>query len=432
MIRPKFIVSALSGLALVIAVTFLASVVVEKVVAQTGSKAVSGYAWSSNIGWIQMETGQSSPVVVNSDGSFSGYGWSSNVGWLNFNPTGPYPAAPNHGVKIDLTTNTMSGWGRFLANGGGWDGWVNFDGVTYDPAGKKFAGYAWGADVVGWVDMSHVLADLTTNTPCDPATDPNCCPGGANCTPPCNPATDPNCCPGGANCNPTPTKFTLNIKVIGAGVVNGGPINSCRDIGGSGCISQITSGDSVSLTATADDQSATIAWSGDTSPSCSNSACLITMDKDRNITVNFSPVSNEPNPFDIDTTTCNGILGGACRLIIDCSTSGADNCKVTPYYSRTAIKINNYMTTENGGLDLSVVGGTPPYLSFVICTDKINTSSCSTSLSGSTDSPVYLRAILNPRQSGTQTNFTVNLTSTSGKGNTVPIKVRYNDPVIGE
>jgi len=430
MIRPKFIFSALSGLVLVTVLTFLAPVVVEKVIAETGTKALSGYAWSSNIGWIQMDTGQN-PVVVNSDGNFTGFGWSSNVGWLQFNPTGPYPAAPSHSVKIDFTQNPykMSGWGRFLANGGGWDGWVNFDGVTYNPSTKKFAGYAWGADVVGWVDMSTVLADLG-DTPCDPDTDPDCCPGGANCNPPCDPDTDPDCCPGGSNCDPGPTKETLRVEVVGSGTVTGSSINCTTDNKGD-CTAEVTKGSSITLSAVANGP-ATITWSE--SNCVTGSSCSVLMDKNKTVKVTFSAiVTEEPVPFEVDEETCNGLLGGACRLIIDCSITGGDNCKVTPYHSRTAIKITNNMVTLEGGLNLRVVGGKPGYLEFEFCTDKLDQSTCGApTLTGTTNNPIYLRVIVNPRQSGTQTNFTVNLFSDSGKDTTVPIKVRYDDPIISE
>ncbi|MCE9628918.1 MAG: hypothetical protein K8Q91_02895 [Candidatus Vogelbacteria bacterium] len=427
MIRPKFIFSALSGLVLVTVLTFLAPVIVEKVIAQTGTKALSGYAWSSNIGWIQMQTGQS-PVVVNSDGSFTGYGWSSNVGWLQFNPTGSYPAAPNHAVKIDFTQNPykMSGWGRFLANGGGWDGWVNFDGVTYNPSTKKFAGYAWGADVVGWVDMSTVLADLG-DTPCDPDTDPDCCPGGANCNPPCDPDTDPDCCPGGSNCDPDPTTKTLTVKVVGSGTVTGNSI-SCSTGNLGDCTAEVNKGNSITLSAEADGL-ATITWS---ESSCSvGSTCPVLMNESKTVTVTFSgTVTEEPDPFDIDINTCNGTLAGDCRLIVDCS--GYDKCTGNLYYSLTSIRINNNMIDTEEGLTLSVLGGKPPYISFVFCKDKVSEASCSSSIpAGDKTSPWYFRALLSSFPVG-GTNFTIRLSSQSGADKVVPIKVKYDNPAIVE
>jgi hypothetical protein len=432
MIRPKFIFSALSGLVLVVALTFLAPVVVEKVIAQTGTKALSGYAWSSNIGWIQMQTGQS-PVVVNSDGNFTGFGWSSNVGWLQFDRPGPYPAAPSHSVKIDFTQNPykMSGWGRFLANGGGWDGWVNFDGVTYNPSTKKFAGYAWGADVVGWVDMSTVLADLG-DTPCDPDTDPDCCPGGANCNPPCDPDTDPDCCPGGSNCDPGPTKETLKVEVVGSGTVTGSSINCTTDNKGD-CTAEVTKGSSITLSAVANGP-ATITWSE--SNCVTGSSCPVLMNTNKTVIVTFSAiVTEEPIPFDIETNSCNSTLSGGsvCRLIIDCSTSGLDRCTTNDYYSKTAIKIKNNMIPA-GALDLQMQGGKPSYMSFVFCTSPTDQNTCRPPgpVSGSTDQFIYLRALLNPRQINTQVTFNTNLYSSSGRTKLAPIQVRYNDPVTGE
>ncbi|MBU3669065.1 MAG: hypothetical protein FGM57_03845, partial [Candidatus Taylorbacteria bacterium] len=60
------------------------------------------------------------------------------------------------------TVTTITGDNR-----GGWDGWISLQGVTLsgsvsgNPPAQKFTGYAWGSDVVGWVEFDKV--SLTSN-----------------------------------------------------------------------------------------------------------------------------------------------------------------------------------------------------------------------------------------------------------------------------
>ena len=107
-------------------------------------------------------------------GDFSGYAWSENIGWINFAPTSGYPSTPLHGARLE--GNTVTGWARACAgtvNGDcasasradGWDGWIKLSdtvaplyGVNYDPATGLFSGYAWGSNVVGWVDFAPATA----------------------------------------------------------------------------------------------------------------------------------------------------------------------------------------------------------------------------------------------------------------------------------
>ncbi len=105
---------------------------------------VSGWAWSSNIGWISFNcTNRGTCATVNygvniardpgnpAIGNFSGYAWSANIGWIHFAPAGPYPAAPHHSARVDLATGIVSGWARALAHDGGWAGWIKLRGTNY-------------------------------------------------------------------------------------------------------------------------------------------------------------------------------------------------------------------------------------------------------------------------------------------------------------
>ena len=153
------------------------------------SGSLSGYAWSSNIGWIGFEGWEGSDLSgarLNSDCSFSGFGWNPNIGWIDFNPVGPFTdgsgtalSAPTHGVRLSpLTGNDwkLTGWARACSpfaghcigaldtntERGGWDGWISFSGtavnvatygVTFDSGTSEFDSFAWGGLVTGWISF---------------------------------------------------------------------------------------------------------------------------------------------------------------------------------------------------------------------------------------------------------------------------------------
>lgn len=151
---------------------------------------VAGFAWSETIGWISFNsndcdtnengyidtqcggddsTTQTFDYGVNLDleaGSFSGYAWSSNIGWIDFAPESPYPKLPNNFVEYDSANNTVIGWAKILSLGD--DGWIkmsddsveNWDGkgVSIDPATGDFSGWAWNGNNdgtgIGWISFN--------------------------------------------------------------------------------------------------------------------------------------------------------------------------------------------------------------------------------------------------------------------------------------
>jgi len=144
---------------------------------------ISGYAWSSNIGWISFEGSASDSslssysVAMNlgTDGigifSSNSYAWSSNIGWIKFDSSLIGPVSPTDGVRLEID-GRVTGWARACAvfmSGcagglkgpsylGGWDGWIRMDATgnaTNDVhiIGNEFRGYAWGSDVIGWIDF---------------------------------------------------------------------------------------------------------------------------------------------------------------------------------------------------------------------------------------------------------------------------------------
>ena len=82
---------------------------------------LSGYAWGSNIGWINLKPTQYGGVINNTggdDGVLSGYAWGQNAGWINFKPT--YSGV--EGVTIDTNNGEFNGyaWSQNY-------GWIHFD-----------------------------------------------------------------------------------------------------------------------------------------------------------------------------------------------------------------------------------------------------------------------------------------------------------------
>ncbi|MBX4216065.1 hypothetical protein KW797_03895 [Candidatus Parcubacteria bacterium] len=144
-----------------------------------------GYAWSDNVGWISLNcinTGTCAAsnykVTMSDGGDLSGYAWSDSIGWLSFTPGDlagcpSAPCAPRLNRYFGAGQGTIAGWMKALSGGtlgsGGWDGFVSLSGTngvnagTYPNGngsnGTLLGGYAWGSDVVGWVNFSSASAD---------------------------------------------------------------------------------------------------------------------------------------------------------------------------------------------------------------------------------------------------------------------------------
>lgn len=160
---------------------------------------LSGWAWSSNIGWISFNSTDSGAgggpydVAIDTSGNLTGYGWSSNIGWISFNAA-DLQAAPACTAITPVTVNTVSGavngWVRAVVGVGrtdGWDGCIelsgtnhsspNFNGyqgtstqgVTYATTTGNFTGFAWGGPVVGWLQFSPNIGVGGNPVVCTPA-----------------------------------------------------------------------------------------------------------------------------------------------------------------------------------------------------------------------------------------------------------------------
>lgn len=181
--------------------------------AWSGGSSRTGGPVDGTIGWVSLNCVEggagrtnvcsTSPYSLNinaTTGNITGYAWSSHVGWLSFNQTSSTGVAEASAcgsqamVNFAATTSDkpLSGWAKFL-NGNpatGWDGCVKLKstgaepayGVVYRPGatGNNIIGYGWGSSVVGWlgffgkytpttgaptVDLKVNGVDASTTTP---------------------------------------------------------------------------------------------------------------------------------------------------------------------------------------------------------------------------------------------------------------------------
>lgn len=176
-----------------------------------GHPNIAGYAWSENIGWISFNSSNcdtnidgiadamppapagcpapGTPVPsygVNLDlgitNDLSGYAWSENIGWITFEGT-EVAGCPSGTCqpRYDSGTGELLGWARAcsifqagcsgalkpVSETGGWDGWISLNclngGVCASSNYKvlknsnDFTGFAWGNDVIGWVEFNPTI-----------------------------------------------------------------------------------------------------------------------------------------------------------------------------------------------------------------------------------------------------------------------------------
>ena len=163
--------------------------------AQATVKDLSGWAWSdANIGWVSFNSNDNntgtngsgkSPIAYKvqldtSTGNLSGYAWSSNIGWIKFGGLSSFPSGGVN-ANVNVSTGAVTGYARACAGTAsgncssmtsrtdGWDGWISLSGtnhatgntagtggVTYvvDGTTATLKGNSWGSDVVGWLKFS--------------------------------------------------------------------------------------------------------------------------------------------------------------------------------------------------------------------------------------------------------------------------------------
>jgi hypothetical protein len=137
----------------------------------------------SVMGWVTFQEGCAFDYGVHVDpstGDFSGWAWSSNIGWIKADPGSGYPAGPEmHDAQLE-SDNTVTGWmracvgtadnvcGTDVSRPDGWDGWISMSGsspdygVTYNGT-DEFEGWAWGDEVIGWISFNSTNCDPDGN-----------------------------------------------------------------------------------------------------------------------------------------------------------------------------------------------------------------------------------------------------------------------------
>lgn len=145
-------------------------------------QTTGGWAWSSNIGWIEFNPLNGGVFIDDTSGDFSGYAWSDNIGWISFEssdvsgcPSGTCVA------NVDLTAGgEVIGWAKALSASGGWDGFISMNcintgtcatsdyKVSYNATLGEFSGYAWGSSVIGWLSFKGTSYGVITNPPANP------------------------------------------------------------------------------------------------------------------------------------------------------------------------------------------------------------------------------------------------------------------------
>ncbi len=134
---------------------------------------MSGWAWSSNIGWISFNCTDDNSCAIsnygvnkNADDTITGYAWSPNIGWIQFGGLSGFPGGGGgtQAQNANINGNNLKGWAKAIgADGNGWDGWIALSGAgpNYGAllSGNYLVGYAWGSSVIGWISFDIAGAD---------------------------------------------------------------------------------------------------------------------------------------------------------------------------------------------------------------------------------------------------------------------------------
>ena len=156
--------------------------------AQSSAQEFSGWAWSSNVGWISFNCSNTNTcssvnykVLLNTDNTITGYAWSDNAGWLKFGGLSSFPVGSGTvSSNAKINNGKIEGWARFCAGTSsgtcssmtsrtdGWDGWVSMGGTaTQGEYSTVLNGYIWGSDVIGWTQWDPEFGGVEIGNPFD-------------------------------------------------------------------------------------------------------------------------------------------------------------------------------------------------------------------------------------------------------------------------
>ncbi len=339
-------------------------------------------------------------------GDLNGYAWSDNIGWVSFDATdGTHPSAIINNITTCGSACVVSGWAKaIVADGNGWDGWIKMRdaaapaySVNLDKTTGNFSGWAWGSDVVGWIDFNGVIlgsvsvptVDLKVNGSDNPPSVPapadltvswtttntsqlsSCSGTGQGWT---GPKSTLGGNDSGGNLDDIPagtytysitcdkttggtisdsvtitvTALTYALTVskpgIGSGTVTSAPAGiNC----GTDCTENYNSGTSVTLTASPAGGSTFAGWSGS---GCSGTgSCTVSMTQDRNVTATFTLAA----AADFSLTSDNAILATINAGQGSLAVSNTTLIKVVPVngYNETVSLSSNISSVISGATD---------------------------------------------------------------------------------
>ena len=167
--------------ALAVLFVFTASVFVAPTAHAQNINTLTGWAWSSNIGWMSFSGSGYGVTLDMSTGALTGYAWAGNIGWIKFGGLSNFPTGSSAAgtvaadAHVDFTSGAVTGWAMACAgtqnaapnqslpgdcssmNGrADGDGWLSLSGtgygITYSPSGA-FSGYMWGG-MTGWASWN--------------------------------------------------------------------------------------------------------------------------------------------------------------------------------------------------------------------------------------------------------------------------------------
>ena len=161
--------------------------------AHASTSDLTGWAWSSNIGWISFNSanngsgGGSYKVSVDTSttpAKISGWAWSSNIGWIDFNAADAVVSACGTGPTVNITTGLVAGWAAVYSDGSCIElssspnhsspNATGNGGVTFVPSTGIFTGYAFEPNYIGWLSFN---ASTSVSVNC-----PTCTTGGPDFT----------------------------------------------------------------------------------------------------------------------------------------------------------------------------------------------------------------------------------------------------------
>ena len=177
---------------IILALLFVSSLLinfqqVEASISEQHQIPLSGWAWSSPVGWISFNSEETTSPIdysvrIGLDGNIRGFAWSENMEWIKFNDLDDFPDyGPDYSAKIDIDgtlegceKGQICGWARACSgtvlgdcssdSRDGWDGWIRLD-ATHDYQGvevvesesqynSELRGWAWGSQLIDWISFS--------------------------------------------------------------------------------------------------------------------------------------------------------------------------------------------------------------------------------------------------------------------------------------